>query len=98
MIAVGVDGERAVGLDPHLGRARDARPRAASTCVPSKTFGRGLVRKRSLPVSPHRDDVEQAVVELGVRGDEHAAAVGLAVGGGDRVAAELAALAVEGRA
>ena len=95
MVAVGVDGERPVGRDPDTSAARRTPISGCSTWLAVEDLRQDAGEEPQLARLPQRDHVEQAVVELRVRGDVHAAAVGAAVGDRHPVAAQLAALAVE---
>ena len=88
-VAVGVHGERAVGADPHRPAPRRTWTFGSWTWRALEDLGELGEEAQAADVLGH-DDVEQAVVERGVGGDAHTAAVGARVGGRDDAVAAVA--------
>ena len=93
-VAVGVDDERPVGVDAHLGAAQHVHAGLVDVLA-LEHLGQHAAQEAHLARAFEPDDVEGPVVELGVGGDEHAAAVGLGVGHRDAPAGEADPLAVD---
>ena len=92
-VAVGLHVERAVGVEGHLAAADDLHAGLAHVRAGEDLRERAEVL--ALGDVADRHDVQHAVVELRVRGEEHAAAEHAGVADRDRVADERARLAVD---
>ena len=94
-VAVGVDDERPVGADVHLGAAQHVHARLVDVLA-LEHLGQHAAQEARLARALEPDDVQGPVVELGIGRDEHPAPVGLGVrhrdappGEGDPLAIDL---------